>query len=479
MQMCPCCSADNRDSSRFCSKCGSTLRKLLGRSVVMQGRYRLLKVIGSGGMGAVYLAQDDRLGNARVAMKENLDPSAEAQDQFINESKILAHLSHPNLPRVRDFFVERSGRQYMVMDYIEGEDLQDLVERQGPLPHYRALAWMNEIFDAVEYLHGQKQPIIHRDIKPGNIKITPFGKPVLVDFGIAKLFQVGAKTQAGARAVSPGFSPIEQYGQGTTTMQSDVYALGAMLYFMLTGSVPPEAIDRVATGTDHLIPPRSMNLEIPPVIERAIWHALRLQQNDRYPSVRELRLALSKQTETPVPASPPASVLSPERPNDLRPMPEVKETDTHSQDHLFTLVPRQGMRLVSFSIDALSLPLIYFVVKFVLWPCYEWLYLIFTERWLFVSRSDWQQVLLCALAFFLYRVIAHANGGQTVGKRVCRVRVVSSGGGCPSFGCALARESVLAISVAAFGLGLVWMLFDPRKQGWHDIVAGTSVVRGC
>ena len=87
--------------------------------------------------------------------------------------------------------------------------------------------------------------------------------------------------------------------------------------------------------------------------------------------------------------------------------------------------------------------------------------------------------LVVCLAFFSYRVIAHANGGQTVGKRVCRVRVVSSGGGCPSFGCALARESVLAISVAAFGLGLVWMLFDPRKQGWHDIVAGTSVVRGC
>ncbi|HID08216.1 MAG TPA: hypothetical protein EYP10_13840, partial [Armatimonadetes bacterium] len=132
MQMCPACSVDNADHARFCVRCGQPLRQLLGYGTVLMGRYQVMRVLGCGGMGAVYLAFDKHLDNAPVAVKENLDESPEAQRQFINEARILSHLHHPHLPRVRDFFVGPTGRQYMVMDYIAGDDLFTIVQRNGP-----------------------------------------------------------------------------------------------------------------------------------------------------------------------------------------------------------------------------------------------------------------------------------------------------------------------------------------------------------
>ncbi|MFA0751777.1 MAG: hypothetical protein SLRJCFUN_002180, partial [Candidatus Fervidibacter sp.] len=290
MQMCPECSADNKDTARFCIRCGTPLRRLRGRGTVLHGRYRLERVLGCGGMGAVYLATDLRLGS-KVAVKENLDMSPESQQQFAMEARVLATLRHPNLPRVQDFFVA-DGRQYLVMDYIAGDDLEEVVKKRGPLPPQEAVRWLLQVLDAVQYLHSQNPPIIHRDIKPANIKLSPDGRAYLVDFGIAKVLRAGNRTQAGARAVTPGYSPPEQYGTAPTDQRSDIYALGATLYFAVTGRVPPEAIERITGRTDKLIPPRNLNPSIPPDLERVILTAMRVAPDERFPSAAQMKQAL-------------------------------------------------------------------------------------------------------------------------------------------------------------------------------------------
>ncbi len=292
MQMCPKCSWNNFDTARFCANCGEPLRGLLGQGDVLQGRYRIIKVLGCGGMGAVYYAEDLRLNNRPVAVKENFDTSPEAAAQFRVEAELLATLRHPNLPQVFDYFVEpKTGKQYLVMDYIAGEDLEDIVEKRGPLDERGALRIMFQVFDAVDYLHRQNPPVIHRDIKPSNIKVQPDGTAILVDFGIAKRYLPGRETVGAAAAVTPGYSPPEQYGQGITDQRSDIYALGATLYFALTGQVPPEAIERVTHG-DKLVPPSRFNPRISPHIEQAILKAMSIRPIDRFASVLEFKRAL-------------------------------------------------------------------------------------------------------------------------------------------------------------------------------------------
>ncbi|WP_456338593.1 protein kinase domain-containing protein [Fervidibacter sacchari] len=296
MQMCPKCSWNNFDTARFCANCGEPLRGLLGQGEILQGRYRVLKVLGCGGMGAVYFAEDLRLGNRPVAVKENFDTSPEAAAQFRVEAEILATLRHPNLPQVFDYFIEpRTGKQYLVMDYIAGEDLEDIVEKRGPLDERSALRIMFQVFDAVDYLHRQNPPVIHRDIKPSNIKVQPDGTAILVDFGIAKRYLPGRDTVGAAAAVTPGYSPPEQYGQGITDQRSDIYALGATLYFVLTGQVPPEAIERVTQG-DKLIPPSRINPKISPNVEQAILKAMAIRPIERFQSVLEFKRALMTPT---------------------------------------------------------------------------------------------------------------------------------------------------------------------------------------
>jgi hypothetical protein len=272
---------------------------------IINNRYRIIRLLGQGGMGAVYLAEDGNLPGRHVAVKENFDPSQSAQDQFKREALILARLKHPNLPQVTDHFVERpSGRQYLIMDYVEGEDLDTLLARRGPLPEAEVLNWIGQVLDAVEYMHawvdstsGQPMPVIHRDIKPANIKLTPQGRIMLVDFGIAK-YQTGGGTQTGARAASDGFSPVEQYTGGTDA-RSDIYAIGATLYCLLTGEVPRKSPE-IAAGKP-LLPPRSYYPAISAHTERAILRAMQTQAASRYASVRDLRQALLATTVTQTP----------------------------------------------------------------------------------------------------------------------------------------------------------------------------------
>jgi len=257
---------------------------------ILASRYRILGLLGQGGMSRVYLAEDTRL-HVHVAVKENLQAEPEARAQFEHEVRILAHLSHPNLPRVIDHFTDRyTGRQYLVMEYIEGEDLGSLVRRRGPLPEKVALNWIGQVLDALAYLHGQRPPVIHRDVKPANIKVTPEGRAVLVDFGIAKAGGAGVMTLTGARGLTPGYAPPEQYGLRTSE-RSDIYSVGATLYTLLTGQVPPEAPLRVAGK--RLVPPRQVVSSISRSTEAALLRALGVETGKRWKSVQAFRRALS------------------------------------------------------------------------------------------------------------------------------------------------------------------------------------------
>lgn len=269
----------------------------LSSGQLLNNRYRILRLLGQGGMGAVYLAEDDNLPGKQVAIKENLDLSQAAQDQFKREATILARLKHPNLPQVADHFVLPTGAQYLVMEHVEGEDLEQILARRGPLPEAEVLGWMGQVLDAVEYMHtwvdpatGQVTPVVHRDIKPANIKRTPRGRIMLVDFGIAKYQQAGG-TLTGARAASPGFSPLEQY-TGGTDVRSDIYSLGATLYCLLTGRIPPEAPD-LAAGSASLLPPRALAPMVSGNTETTILQAMRLPVSQRYQRVADLQLALT------------------------------------------------------------------------------------------------------------------------------------------------------------------------------------------
>jgi eukaryotic-like serine/threonine-protein kinase len=255
-------------------------------------RYRILRLLGEGGFGAVYLAEDKRLGNKHVALKENFDRSPEAQAQFRLEAQLLANLDHSGLPRVTDHFIESDGHQYLIMDYVEGVDLHERVIATGlSLPDKDAASIMLQISEAVAYLHTRRpQPIIHRDIKPPNIKITSNNRAVLVDFGIAKLYHPHKGTAKVAKAVTPHFSPPEQYG-GKTDARSDVYSLGATLYCLVCAEVPPDAMDRMVKGIG-LQPPTRKNTAVHPALSQIIMQALDLNPTQRYPNANHLTAAL-------------------------------------------------------------------------------------------------------------------------------------------------------------------------------------------
>lgn len=263
---------------------------------VLKDRYRIAKLLAQGGFGAVYRAWDLNL-NTAVALKENLTTSAESLKQFTLEARLLASLRQENLPYVIDYFslsedessVEKG--QYLVMEFVEGKDLQSMLEASGPLDESQAVSWFSQVCNALIYLHSQTPQVIHRDIKPANIKITPKGQVMLVDFGIAKVYDPSSRTTAGARAVTQGFSPPEQYGSGRTDVRSDIYALGATLYAALTAQTPLDSLQR-RLGHE-LPPPGQINPKISPGMEQVILRAIELDPTSRYPNVRDFKQALT------------------------------------------------------------------------------------------------------------------------------------------------------------------------------------------
>jgi len=265
----------------------------------INNRYRVVKLLGQGGFGAVYRAWDSNL-RKPCAVKENLDVSPEAQRQFNREATVLANLSHPNLPRVTDYFTIEDQGQYLVMDFVEGEDIATLIQRQGKIPVEQAVAWIGQVADALSYLHQRVPPVVHRDIKPANIRITPQGNAMLVDFGLVKLFDPSMKTTIGARAVTPGFAPPEQYGQGSTDPRTDMYALGATLYNITTSQLPMESIRRMVGG--KLKTAHEVNPEIPEPLSRMIEKAMALEPHERYQNALEFKAALQGKFDAPIPA---------------------------------------------------------------------------------------------------------------------------------------------------------------------------------
>ena len=178
------------------------------------------------------------------------------------------------------------------MDFVAGEDLQAMLKRLGSVPEAQALAWVTQVWDALSYLHSQPSPIIHRDVKPANIKIRPDGSAMLVDFGIAKIYDPAMATTMGARAVTPGYSPPEQYGGARTDARSDIYVLGATSYHLLTGHTPPESVRRMVDAA-AMPSPRQLNQNITPVAEQAILKAVEIATDSRFQSVEEFRTALT------------------------------------------------------------------------------------------------------------------------------------------------------------------------------------------
>lgn len=259
-----------------------------GRSE-LQGRYRIEKELGRGGFGAVYKAWDANL-NHFCALKENMDASPEAARQFQREASVLANLTHPNLPRVTDHFIIPGQGQYLVMDFVEGEDLASVAQRQRQTPFRETLDWIVQVANALVYLHSRQPPVLHRDIKPANIRITPEGQAMLVDFGLVKMYDPSMKTTMGARAVTPGYAPPEQYGLGRTDVRSDIYALAATMYRMLTGVEPMESVQRAAGG--QMAPANELNREVPAGVSQALDRAMSLDPRQRFQTAAEFKQAL-------------------------------------------------------------------------------------------------------------------------------------------------------------------------------------------
>jgi Tol biopolymer transport system component len=262
----------------------------LERGALLHKRYRIVEILGQGGMGSVYRAVDENLG-VDVAVKENLFTTDEYARQFRLEAVILANLRHPNLPRVTDHFVIGDQGQYLVMDYIEGEDLRQRMERMGNITEDEAVLIGAAICDALAYLHTRKPPILHRDLKPGNVKITPDGHIFLVDFGLAKVLHGSQATTTGARAMTPGYSPPEQYGTARTDPRTDIYSLGATLYAALTGIIPEDGLARAMDNT-QLTPLRKRNSKVSRRLAAAIEKAMGIDPADRFQTAEEFKAAL-------------------------------------------------------------------------------------------------------------------------------------------------------------------------------------------
>jgi len=274
----------------------------LAPGTILRERYKIIELVGRGGMGATYRAEDLRLEGRFCALKEALpDPDAypeeleQGRQQFYQEASTLARLDHPNLPKVSDHFSD-DDRDYLVMDFVPGRDLQEIlttsIHKGQPLTEREVLSWAGQLCDALEYMHNLDPPVLHRDIKPGNIKITPSGNVKLVDFGLVKLLapddQRTVTVVQGRGTVQ--YTPLEQYGgdSGHTDARSDIYSLGATLYHLLTGEPPLDAKERFLKP-NSLTPPRSLNPSVSPQTDRAIIWALGMHPDDRPDSIAELK----------------------------------------------------------------------------------------------------------------------------------------------------------------------------------------------
>jgi serine/threonine protein kinase len=271
---------------------------VFAESEVLQGRYRMVRQLGAGGMGAVYEALDERL-QVTVAIKETFAVENRLRRQFEREARLLARLSHPALPRVSDYFTEH-GRAFLVMQFIAGDDLGQIISAQpGPFPRAQVLAWADQLLDALVYLHTRERQIIHRDIKPHNLKLSSSGQIALLDFGLAKTHTADQSTTQSYISVfgyTRRYSPLEQIQDQGTSPQSDIYALGATLYHLLTGIKPPDALARAAalanSKPDPLISAEEIQSIVGAQLAAVLNKAMALHASDRFENAIRFREAL-------------------------------------------------------------------------------------------------------------------------------------------------------------------------------------------
>ncbi len=284
----------------------------LDSGTILRDRYRLTHIVGQGGMGYVYRAEDTRLPGRLCAIKEvKIEASAspemrkQEQSQFLREASLLAQLDHPNLPKVSDFFTD-SGRDYLVMDFVPGKDLKQLIDESRVsgqmLDINLVMNWADQLLDAIIYLHQQDPPVLHRDIKPANIKLTPDNRLKLVDFGLAKLL---ATDDSRTITVIQGrgtayYTPLEQYGAESehTDVRSDIYALGATLFHLLAGQPPPEAKERFL-NPGSLRSLRDVNQDVTADVSETVRWALEMHPDDRPDDVITVKEAINGQINVP------------------------------------------------------------------------------------------------------------------------------------------------------------------------------------
>ena len=270
---------------------------MLSPETILQGRYRIIRQLGQGGMGAVYEALDQRL-DTTVALKETLFAEERLRKQFEREARLLARLHHQALPRVSDHFSEGDG-QFLVMQYVAGDDLSAmLVQRNGPFPQEEVLRWADQLCDALDYLHTQDPEIIHRDIKPQNLKLTARGQIVLLDFGLAKGYAGQASvvtTSASIFGYTPNYAPLEQVQGLGTDARSDIYALAATLFHLLTNVKPPDALSRAGAlvngQPDPLLPANKVAPQVSGAVAGVLSKAMSQKRDDRFASAALMREA--------------------------------------------------------------------------------------------------------------------------------------------------------------------------------------------
>jgi serine/threonine protein kinase len=271
---------------------------MIAPQTLLQNRYLVISQIGQGGMGAVYVATDQRFGST-VALKETFFTDPALRRAFEREARLLNRLRHSALPRVSDHFMEEEG-QFLVMEFITGEDLWEMLKAQGgAFPLKEVLDWADQLLDALDYLHTQEPAVVHRDIKPQNLKLTPRGQIILLDFGLAKgnPLQVSQVTATGSVfGYSRNYAPIEQI-QGTgTDPRSDLYSLAATLYHLMTGATPPDALTRAAAvlngQPDPLRPANEVHAQVTPAVAEVLMRAMSQNAGHRPQTAAAMRDAL-------------------------------------------------------------------------------------------------------------------------------------------------------------------------------------------
>ena len=445
---------------------------------IVSGRYVIQAVLGAGGMGAVYKALDNRLDTA-VALKEMSDSQLHnpvdrqhAIEAFQNEALLLSKLNHVNLPRVTDFFSD-GGNQFLVMDFIPGQTLAQMLDgRSQPFSEAQVLSWAEQLCDVLHYLHTRQPAVIFRDLKPGNVMVSPDGKNVkLIDFGIVRLFKPGAKKDTQSLG-TPGYAPPEQYGKEQTDARSDIFALGALLHHLLTLRDPGVEMFKFPTV-------RSLNPKVSESVEEAILKAVKVNRLERWASAAEFKTALlpdASSTSQPIPAPPPAKPqpapapapkAPPIAPPSVQPAPSPAPATVMETASIFA-------RLGAVFVDA-------FILGLIIWV----LVMIMDETGAYYGESvqlAWGVGIIGA-----YYTLLHALSGQTAGKKAARIKVVRTDGSRVGFVRALWRVAMWL--GPAYGLYILfhepWVpalillvpVLNEERRTLHDYLSDTRVIK--